>query len=57
MVGFYTLQGFQDMKFAKFGPVDYFLCKLQDQDKFYDLNFEFEINFDQRSLTGRCGGF
>jgi hypothetical protein len=36
----------RDIKFAKFGPVDYFLWNLQDQDKICDLNLNFKMRFD-----------
>jgi hypothetical protein len=36
----------RDIKFAKFGQVDYFLCNLQDQDQICDLNLNLKTKID-----------
>jgi hypothetical protein len=40
----------KDIKFAKFGPVDYFLLNLQDHDRIRDLNLKI------KSGSGLTGG-
>jgi hypothetical protein len=33
----------RDIKFTKFGQVDYFMCNLQDLDEICDLNLNFKL--------------
>jgi hypothetical protein len=37
----------RDIKFAKFGPLDYFIWILQGQDRNKYLNFKFKLGFDR----------
>jgi hypothetical protein len=49
----------REIKFTKFGQVDYFLCNLQDLDKICDLNLNFKSVWPRvwpwRGLTGWRG--
>jgi hypothetical protein len=46
---------YRDIKFAKNGLVDYFICILQDLGRNSNLNFKIKFGLDRGGFTGRRG--